>query len=123
MIQGFENYTASLTDYEANVLVPRLVKGLENRVGSQYAISNKRIFRSLSDKGYEKVTEARVRKCINYIRINGLVQHLLANSHGYYIATSVEEVQEYADSLKERAEAIWAVRGALIGQLSGKLFL
>ena len=123
MIQGFENYTASLTPYEKDTLVPAICSELKRCLGARYAIRNKDICRSLERQEYGKVSEARMRKCINYIRINGLVQHLLANSHGYYIATSVEEVQEYADSLKERAEAIWAVRGALIGQLSGKLFL
>lgn len=123
MIQGFENYTASLTDYEANVLVPRLVRGLENRVGSKYAISNKRICRSLSDKGYEKVTEARVRKCINHIRLNGLVRNLIANSNGYYVATSIEEARNWSESARERARAIWAVADAVEAQSDGRLFL
>lgn len=123
MIQGFENYTASLTDYEKEALVPAICVELKSCLGVRNAIRNKDLCRTLELQRYGKVSESKMRKCINYIRINGLVQHLIANSHGYYIATSVEEVQEYADSLKERAEAIWAVRGALIGQLSGKLFL
>ena len=100
MIQGFENYTASLTDYEANVLVPRLVKGLENRVGSQYAISNKRIF-----------------------RLKGLVRNLIANSNGYYVATSIEEARNWSESARERARAIWAVADAVEAQSDGRLFL
>ena len=123
MVTGFENYTASLTPYERELLVPVISDGLKKRIGSKYAIKNKDICRILWANGYEKVTEARMRKCINFIRIHGLVPHLVANSKGYYVATSIQEVEEYAESLRERAEAIWAVRAALIGQLSGKLFL
>ena len=123
MVQGFEKYTEALTTYERDMLVPILVAGLKRRIGTKYAIRNKDICKALTAKGYQNVTEARVRKCINHIRVNGLVPHLVANSKGYYVATSVEEVEKYAQSLKERAEAIWAVRAALVKQLSGKLFL
>ena len=70
-----------------------------------------------------KVIVSRIRKCINYIRINGMVPHLIANSKGYFVATSVEEVETYCESLKGRAEAIFAMRQALQYQLNGKLFL
>ena len=123
MVQGFEKYTEALTTYERDMLVPVLVAGLKRRIGAKYAIRNKEICQALTSRGYEKLTEARVRKCINYIRVNGLVPHLVANSRGYYVATSVEEVEKYTESLRERAEAIWAVRASLLKELNGKLFL
>lgn len=122
MIRNFEEITANLTEYETNVLVPTLVKGLENKVGSQNAISNKRICKCLSDKGYGKVTEARVRKCINHIRLKGLVRNLIANSNGYYVATSTEEAHNWSESARERARAIWAVADAVEAQSDGRLF-
>ncbi len=123
MVQGFEKFTEALTAYERDLLVPVLCEGLKRRIGSKYAIRNREICAALARRGYEKVTEARVRKCINHIRVKGLVPHLGANSRGYYVATSVEEVEQYVQSLKEREEAIGAVRRALVGQLSGKLFI
>ena len=123
MITNFENYTAQLTDYEKDMIVPVLTGFLRTRVGSKYAIRNKDICRIFREKGYEKLTEARVRKCINYIRMHGMVPHLIANSHGYFCATSVEQVETYITSLDERAKAIWAMRSALQKELSGKLFL
>lgn len=123
MINGFEEYTAALTDYERDMLVPQLTNFLRTRVGAKYAIWNKEICRLFTEKGYAKLTEARVRKCINYIRMRGLVPHLIANSHGYFCATSIEQVETYITSLDERAKAIWAMRSALQNQLSGKLFL
>ena len=52
-----------------------------------------------------------------------LVPFLVANSKGYYIATTREEVELYAASLFDRASAIFEVRACLLDQLTGKLFL
>lgn len=123
MIEGFKEFTAHLTDYEREMVVPALVEGLKKRVGSQYAVRNKTMCQLLKEHGFENVSEPRIRKCINFIRMNGLVPHLVANSHGYYVATSVHEVENYCQSLKERAEAIFAMRQALEYQMNGKLFL
>lgn len=123
MITNFEDYTATLTTYERDMLVPLLAAFLKTRVGAKYAVRNKEMCRMFTEKGYQGLTEARVRKCINYIRINGLVPHLIANSHGYFCATSIEQVENYIESLDQRAKAIWAMRSALNRELSGKLFL
>lgn len=123
MIKNFEEYTASLSTYERDMIVPLLVNYLKTRVGAKYAVRNKDMCRMFTERGYQGLTEARVRKCINYIRINGLVPHLIANSHGYFCATSIEQVETYIESLDQRATAIWAMRSALQRELSGKLFL
>jgi len=123
MITTFEEYTAQLTDYERDLIVPKLTNFLRTRVGAEAAISNKEICRIFANYGYTRLTEPRVRKCINHIRVHGLVPHLIANSHGYFCATSVEQVETYITSLDERAKAIWAMKSALQRELSGKLFL
>lgn len=123
MINNFEEYTASLSTYERDMIVPLLVGYLRTRVGAKYAVRKKDLCRMFTERGYQGLTEARVRKCINYIRINGLVPHLIANSHGYFCATSIEQVETYIESLDQRATAIWAMRSALQRELSGKLFL
>lgn len=105
------------------MLVPIFSNYLKQKVGAKNAVKNNDICLLFKEKGYQNLTEARVRKCINYIRMNGLVPHLVANSNGYYCATSVKEVEKYMDSLEQRAKAIWAVRSALEFGLSGKLFL
>lgn len=123
MIQGFEKYTATLTTYERDMLVPILTEGLKKRVGTKNAVRNREICRRLIEAGYQNVSEPRVRKCINYIRMNGMVPHLVANCKGYYVATSIEEVERYIGSLDERAKSIWAIRAALKDQLTGKLMI
>ncbi|MBR5414144.1 MAG: hypothetical protein IK114_14120 [Fibrobacter sp.] len=52
---------------------------------------------------------ARIRKIINHIRQNDLVPCLIASSKGYYIAETEDELKEYEDSLRGRAEAIMGV--------------
>lgn len=108
MITGFEAETQPLTEYEETTLLPVFVRGLVTKVGKENSITNKQIVAAL--KPNYIVNDARVRKLINHIRINGLVQGLIATSDGYYIATSEQELIEYEQSLLGREAAIRAVR-------------
>ena len=116
MINGFSEETAPLNDYEKDTLLPVIVCGLKTKRGSSMAVKNAYICSRLKAAGY-KVTEARIRKIINHIRVNGIVPLLIATSAGYYIATNVKEVEDYIDSLYGREKAISEVRMALTEQL------
>lgn len=111
MIQGFQTQTEPLTDYEQNILLPVICRGLVTKVGEAHAIT-----RAMKGAGYQ-LTEARLRKIINHIRVNGLLHWLIATSKGYYIATSRQEMEDYIDSLKGREQAIRAVRESMEKQL------
>lgn len=108
MIKNFEDITQPLTEYEEKTLLPVFVKGLSSKVGKENSITNKQIVSAL--KVQYKVTDARVRKLISHIRVNGLVSGLIATSDGYYIATTEKELSEYEESLLSREAAIRAVR-------------
>ena len=110
MIQGFDRETAPLTDYERNTILPALCTILKNRIGCRSAITSKRMISLL--EGY-KISEPRVRKIVNHIRNNDLVPCLIANSDGYYVAQSNEEMMTYEESLLGREEAIRSVRKAM----------
>lgn len=112
MLNGFEKETAQLNDYERNTLLPIVVAGLRSKVGKSKAIANAKICAKMRAAGYV-LTEPRLRKIINYIRLNGLVECLIATSDGYYIATSEQELLEYAESLLSREQAIAAIRQAI----------
>ena len=118
MLNGFYNETKPLTDYEERTLLPVMVKCLSKHIGEEKAITNKKMCEALQENGYE-VGEARIRKLINHIRINGLVDYLVANSKGYFVAQKKDEVKSHIASLKGREEAINAVRMALEEQLEG----
>ena len=112
MINGFDIQTAPLNDYERDTLLPVIVAGLRNKVGASRAITNAAICSAMKGAGYE-LSEPRLRKIVNYIRCNDLVDCLIATSVGYYVASNEVELKEYEDSLLGREQAIAAVRQAV----------
>lgn len=116
MIQGFDKQTEPLNDYEQNILLPVIVRGLETKIGQGKAITNAAITKAMRRAKYQ-LDEARVRKIINHIRINGMIKCLIATSKGYYIATSREEMENYIESLRGREDAIRVVRESMERQL------
>lgn len=117
MINGFDELTQPLTDYERDTLLPVIAYGLSLKIGKRAAITNGRICDALRSKGY-KITEPRLRKIVNHIRTRGMVANLVATSKGYYVATTIEEMTDYIASLKARESAIREVRVALEGQMA-----
>lgn len=109
MLKNFENETQPLTEYEEAILLPLFINGLSKRVGRENAISNNQMVDNLKRRNY-KISEVRVRKIINHIRINGIIKGLVASSEGYYIATSDKELADFEESLLGRENAIRAVR-------------
>ena len=109
MINGFEKQTHDLTNYERNTLLPIMCKCFSHHIGKENAVTNSVICEKMNNKGYEKVTEARVRKIINYIRTNNIVPRLMASGSGYYITNNPSELKDYISSLKGRKEAIEGV--------------
>ena len=103
MLNGFTQETAPLSDME-RAYVPIFVSRLREAVGRESAVYNQQL-QSLAPS----LSSARVRKIINFIRTEGLVPCLVASSKGYYIAESEEELREYEESLRGRADAIMEV--------------
>lgn len=107
MLEGFEKQTMPLTDEEQNTLVPIFVRCLAGQRGKENAVTNKEICSKMCNY---KMSDARVRKIINHIRINDLVPCLIATSNGYYVAVTEQEISEYCLSLEGRENAIREVR-------------
>lgn len=112
----FEQETSKLSEYEMDELMPVMVKCLQNKVGKENAVTNCYMVEKMQEYGY-KISEARVRKIINYIRIHGLIDRLMASSKGYYITEDKNEMWDYVQSLIGREEAIHEVRLAMESQL------
>lgn len=117
MIHGFKKQTKPLTEYERDVLLPVICRGLRTKIGEARAVTNATITKAMRGAGYQ-LNEARVRKIISHIRTRGLVRWLIATSNGYYIATSVDEMRQYIESLRGREDAIRAVRESMEKQLN-----
>ncbi len=115
MIQGFEQQTEPLNEYERVVLLPVIAQGLRTKIGKAKAISNKKICAAMVAAGYQ-LNDSRLRKVINHIRCNGVVECLIAASNGYYVAETNAELRDYEQSLLGRELAIAAVRKSLTEQ-------
>lgn len=118
MVDNFEKETAPLTEYEERTLLPIMVKCLNRHRGKEQAISNRKMIEGLEGYGYVVGGSARIRKLINYIRVNGLVECLMATSNGYYITDDPWEMKRYIESLQGREDAIRAVKAAMREQLN-----
>lgn len=121
MKEGREDWMKPLGEYEKTVLVPAVARGLEFHRGEGMVISNREMVESMRSKGY-RINERTIQKVINYIRVHGIVERVVANGRGYYIATDIHDVQKYTETLKGREAEIRAVRQALEGQICGSLF-
>lgn len=117
MITTFETQTKPLTEYENDTLLPIMVKCLSKHIGKDKVITNAEMCAKMAIYGY-KIGETRVRKIINHIRNNGLVECLIASSKGYYVTESITEMKLYIESVKNREDAIRAMRMSMEEQLS-----
>lgn len=108
MIYGFKKETDSLNEYELNTLLPAIVRGLQTKVGKQSAITNCKMIIALKKHGYNSLSEPRIRKIINHIRLNGLIKNLIASNKGYWIETDINERRKYVNGVRQRAESMLA---------------
>lgn len=93
--------TYSLTDYDLNVLLPLLIKGLEQKKEKTNAVTANQIVWGLQRNGL-KITKRHVFRLIGYIRMNDLVVGLMASSVGYYITNNEQELIKYEKRLMSR---------------------
>jgi hypothetical protein len=105
MIENFEEETFELTEVEiefSNMIVERF----KARPGIKNIITNAEIVRRIFERYGVKFTSARVRKMIQYIRVNGLLDGLVATNKGYFLATESEELRSWIHSVRQRIRAI-----------------
>ena len=114
MIEGFEEQTHELTEYEL-ACVHSVISYLRLCVGVERAVKNYHIADNIGRGSLfdTKITPPRMRKIINYIRINNLLPCLCSNSKGYYVARDKEELDSYIKSLYQRIKSISDVYEAL----------
>ena len=113
MILGFEPQTEPLTEYEKSVLLPAIQKGLENKVGKENAITNHRMCKGLREHGYKQISEPRIRKIINHIRVTGIIRNLVASNLGYWIEDDIKLRKDYITSVRQRAESMMAILNSI----------
>jgi hypothetical protein len=116
MINGFAQQTHELTDIEINRMLPGMVKRLKTKIGKNNAVTNNEIVAAFKSIGV-KTGGPRIRKIINYIRMQGLVPNLIATSSGYYVASDRAELEDYIESLEQRISSITDVKNQMVNDL------
>jgi hypothetical protein len=115
LLPGFEDITHELTDDE-RALLPKFIRGFRNKFGPDNAVTNKQIIAGFKASG-TKISDARVRKIINYIRTHDIVPGLVATSKGYYVTRDPMTIKKYIQSLDARIREIQRVRDAMARDL------
>lgn len=109
MIKTFEEHTVELSPDEQK-FVGVIVQRFNNKKGKQHIVTADAIIDGLKTHFGIEFKESRVRKMIQFIRLNNLVVGLIATSKGYFVADSIEEIEDWIDSLKSRENAIRSIR-------------
>jgi hypothetical protein len=109
MIVGFEDFTVEITPEEQYV-VNIIIKRFQTKVGKTNIVTADKIALGLKAHFGIEFKESRIRKMIQYIRLNNLVSGLVATSKGYFVAQSPDEIMDWIDSLKSRENAIRKIR-------------
>ena len=116
MLKLFKNITDELTDLEKNEMVPILVDTL-SRSSHTNIIKGKHLCGLLQASRYT-VSEARVRKMVNYIRVLNLMSPnvLIGTSQGYFITNDPHVIDDQIESLQGRIDSTEAVIDSIKAQ-------
>lgn len=108
MITNFEDYSGELSPEEIQI-IPIVIHGFrkydkDNPIKSRVIVE--RMNKYLLERGFKiRMTGARLRKIVNYIRSNSLIP-LIATSKGYFVSKNKSDILDQIKSLKERARSI-----------------
>lgn len=113
----FQNITTELTDLEKQKLVPMLIDTLST-THSDNRHTGKTICNWFKASGIN-VSEVRLRKMVNYIRVLNLMdgQVIIGAGNGYYITSDPKSVEDQIESLQGRVDSMNAVIDSLKAQL------
>jgi hypothetical protein len=107
MITNFEEITQELTERELKI-IPFLIGGFSKR-GIENPVKAPEIIKAMNNFMLDgkpiRLTEPRLRKCVNYIRTNSLIP-LMATSKGYFTTHDKVVIESQIRSLNERAASI-----------------
>jgi hypothetical protein len=104
-MKNFEKYTKPLQPEERRIAVI-ICERFKKKPGKGNIVTNKQIVRALFKKYQIKITEPRIRKIIQYIRANALLNGLIATSSGYWLTRDHDELKSWIESMIERENAI-----------------
>ncbi|MBC8315241.1 MAG: hypothetical protein H8E51_07035 [Bacteroidetes bacterium] len=104
-VTNFEEVTKELSEDEFSML-PNLIQILQEHADQENAIYSNDLCRKMATRcKVEKFSGPRLRKMVNYLRVNGILP-VIATSKGYYLSYNKDIIELQIKSLFERASAI-----------------
>lgn len=105
MITNFESITVELSDDEMK-MVDVVVSRFKQKPGKDNIVTNQQILTGLNNAFGLNLSEPRIRKIVQYIRINNILPGLIGVSRGYYYTENVDEIESWIQSMEERERSI-----------------
>lgn len=105
MVKGHEEFTHDLTEQEYELAV-RIAPILQSKTKENPVLSSQ-IIDGVNKKWNPKpkLTDARLRKIINYYRTQSILP-VISTSKGYYVSFEEDEINSMVQSLTQRANSI-----------------
>ena len=109
MIQNFEEITEDLKPFEIDTILPLLIGGFKTHYKAN-PVKEPDICKGLNtyfanNRIKYKMSGAKVRKYVNYIRKNSILP-LIATSKGYYVSDDKQEIVNQIKSMEQRSSGI-----------------
>jgi hypothetical protein len=99
-------------------LLPLVVQILNHRDKTK-VFSNVKIRSLLAEFG-EKIEDVQIRKVVFHIRQRNLIPLLIANSDGYFVATTIQEVETWVQMHSSKVHSMLASLSAIEAQFENE---
>lgn len=97
--------------------LPHVVRYLKRATDQTRLLNNFNVREFIGYRGID-LSEGDVRFIIRYIRENGLIERLVANSEGYWIEKSASRFRRYCQRLHRRGMKIVTISRVMLQQCS-----
>lgn len=102
MIKGFEDITTDIKPHEI-AIAPFIADAFRKRQpGKKNAASNKQIREAVFKHTGTKLDSIRIRRIVQYIRVNAMVIRICSSSNGYFVAANDKEWEDWKESMRQR---------------------
>jgi len=113
MIKRHEDITLKLTK-EEKILAHNIIPFFEKRTKINQVKSKDVVIEVNNNYNLKnKFNEVRLRKIINYYRLNSIIP-LMSSSNGYYVSYEQKDIDEMYESLNQRATSIQECANGLL---------
>lgn len=116
MLTLFEQITVEINSVEKEKILPIVITILEDKIGIENRITNAKMREQIEFQTGIKVHDSRLRKIIQYIRVNGLLDCVLGGGKGYWLAKDWHEVEQSVESQDQRINAQTVTRDSIYYQ-------